>query len=178
MGPRLQLVRLQLVRNSSGVVGRAKGTRVPYAKSWTAGTLLGTLRRGVPPFQTNVEAVTPLHCVLLTSHATTLPISNKIVGLFVNTQESGLLYISLYIGGWGEERSGPNREIVSFRSCVRAVSIAKWERASIVMLAVFPFPFVPGRLSLFPLFPGGFPFSLGPPPPNLLSNFSWVYRYI
>ena len=35
----------------------------------------------------------------------------------------------------------------------------------------------PGELSLFPFGPGSFPFSL-PPPPNLLSNFSWAYRYL
>ena len=29
----------------------------------------------------------------------------------------------LYIGGWGRELGPPNREIVSFRSCVRAVLV-------------------------------------------------------
>ena len=45
------------------------------------------------------------------------------------------------------------------------------------MLQLFPFPFVRGRLSLFPLCPGGFPFYLDPPPPpKLLSSSSWPYR--
>ena len=59
-----------------------------------------------------------------------------------------------------------NREIVSCRACVRAVCMSSEIGAKNV---VCRFP-----LSLFG--PGGFPFSLSPPP-NLLSSFSWLYRY-
>ena len=74
--------------------------------------------------------------------------------------------------GWDRRLGGgaqrPNREIVSFRSCVRAV-IVKWKWASNVIRGFFLFPFGLGRLSLFPWDP--------PPPPKLLSSFSWLYRY-
>ena len=49
------------------------------------------------------------------------------------------------------------------------------------------FPFCPGELSLFPFGLGSFPFPLlvlgafpfpFPPPPNILSNFSWAYRCV
>ena len=33
------------------------------------------------------------------------------------------IYIYIYIGGWGRELGPPNREIVSFRLCVRAVLV-------------------------------------------------------
>ena len=70
--------------------------------------------------------------------------------------------------GGGAQR--PNREIVSFRSCVRARGDCQVEmslKRDPRRLSLFPFGL--GRLSLFPWDP--------PPPPKLLSSFSWLYRY-
>ena len=68
------------------------------------------------------------------------------------------------IGGWVAEL---NQEIVSGRACVRAVCMSSEIGVKIS-----------GRsLSLFPFPARGFPFSLSPPP-NLLSSFSWLYRYL
>ena len=58
------------------------------------------------------------------------------------------IYIYIYIGGWGE---GPYREIVSFRSCVRTRGVHCLVGTSPNRdLHLFPFPFVPERLSLLP----------------------------
>ena len=81
-----------------------------------------------------------------------------------------------------------NREIVSFRSCVRTRGlVAQWNSISKVVGCAFPFSLLPGLgRGAFPLLarvvPGNFPFSLlgpgafpfhFPHPPNLLSNFTW-----
>ena len=53
-------------------------------------------------------------------------------------------YIYIYIGGWGRELGPPNREIVSFRSCVRAwrpcevVSEWKCSRHRLYLLSLSP----------------------------------------
>ena len=93
------------------------------------------------------------------------------------------------IGGWGVL----NREIVSFRSCVRTRGpAASWNWISNSVGRPFPFSLLLGLgRGAFPLLarvvPGSFPFSLlgpgafpfpFPHPPNLLSNFSWAYRYL
>ena len=88
-------------------------------------------------------------------------------------------------GPWGDERKflnryftkciyenrrlevESNREMVSVRfvrACVRAV----WLRSGIRLQKCAP------HFSLFCFAPPSFPC---PPPPNLLSNFSWAYRY-
>ena len=51
----------------------------------------------------------------------------------------------------GGRAQRPNREIVSFRSCVRAVLDVRWECPSNLTLRVFPFPFWPREAFPFPL---------------------------
>ena len=83
------------------------------------------------------------------------------------------MYISEVGGSESAFRQAPrNREIVSFRACVRrAMSGCEVEfRCKSVAGALSLFPFGDGRLSLFPWDP--------PPPPKLLSSFSWLYRYV
>ena len=63
----------------------------------------------------------------------------------------------IYIGGWGEKRSDPNREIVSFRACVRR-AVSGCEVESRCRNGAM-------RLSLFPFVARAFPFSLEDPPP-------------
>ena len=59
------------------------------------------------------------------------------------------IYIQyIYIGGWGAET---NREIISFRSCVRAQLYVRSEWISKTILLLFSFPFSPRMDS--PLFP-------------------------
>ena len=54
----------------------------------------------------------------------------------------------MYIGGWGAET---NREIVSFRSCVRAQLYVRSEWISKIIPHPFSlFPFGPEMFSLFP----------------------------
>ena len=48
------------------------------------------------------------------------------------------MYICIYIGGWGAET---NREIVSFRSCVRAQLYLRSEWISKFIPIPFPFSF-------------------------------------
>ena len=99
-----------------------------------------------------------------------------------------------HIGGRGE---GPYREIVSFRSCVRTRGVHCLVGTSPKGHAdLFPFPFLRGRLSLFPwdrkwnqseLFAKSNVNSKwiqsesnvksSPLPPILLSSFGWLYRY-
>ena len=55
----------------------------------------------------------------------------------------------------------PNREIVSCRTCVRAVWLHSHIPGQIQGVGLFPFPFCVAGLSLFP-FVIGFPFSLVP----------------
>ena len=61
---------------------------------------------------------------------------------------SQYIYIYIYIGGWGAET---NREIVSFRSCVRAQLYVRSEWTSKLITHPFSlFPFGPEMFSLFP----------------------------
>ena len=76
------------------------------------------------------------------------------------------------IEGWGGET---NREIdFGFGSVVRARGlVVRWEWAQNVVIRARPlslFPFGRGRSSLFPW--------RSTLPPNLLSSFSWLYRYL
>ena len=81
------------------------------------------------------------------------------------------------LGFQGSEVGGSesNREIVSFRSCVRTRGVHCLVGMSPKVMPMF---------SLFPFCPGGFPFSLesnvksSPLPPILLSSFGWLYRYV
>ena len=87
--------------------------------------------------------------------------------LFLEPKWIWHIYICMHMG-WLR----PGNRFVSF---VRARGlVARWNSSS-----------NPGReFSLFPFGPLSFPFSLvwqgvfPPPPPNLLSNFSWPYRYM
>ena len=121
----------------------------------------------------------------------------RIRGQPLQLEALGVIMIYNITGEYHNRRLGGgakrlNREIVSFRSCVRARGdcqvgmslkrdpgafpfpfsprIVKWEWASNVIRALSLFPFHLGRLSLFPWDP--------PPPPKLLSSFSWLYRYV
>ena len=72
-----------------------------------------------------------------------------------------------------------NREIVSFRSGVRTRGlVAYWNWISKGAAVLFPFPFWPHRAFPFPFWGRRASRLHFPPPPNLLSNFSWAYRYI
>ena len=77
------------------------------------------------------------------------------------------------LGGWGEDT---NREIVSFRSFVRASARSgckvgmQFKRDP----HISPFPFCLNRCSLFHFWLKSF--SLSPLPPKLLSIFSWPNR--
>ena len=86
------------------------------------------------------------------------------------------------IEGWGERglQGPPDREIVSFRSCVRAVCLVEMSPKSHAR----PFPFsllVVGGFPLSLLAVEGFPFSLEitsePTLRSPLSSFSWPYGY-
>ena len=71
-----------------------------------------------------------------------------------------------FVGAWGEESQAGNR----FVSFVRARGVHCLVRTSLKRDAC--------GFSLFPLSWGGFPLSLETPPKKLLSNFSWLYRYM
>jgi len=68
-----------------------------------------------------------------------------------------MIYLYIYIGGWGEES---NQEIVSFRfvrACARSGCLMEFEFKKVSTL--FPFPLCPSECSLFPwLSAGVFPF--------------------
>ena len=60
-------------------------------------------------------------------------------------------FVDRRLGGVSSPLGRPprNREIVSCGACVRPVSVG-WKCTSNEVLHVFPFPFMPGSLSLFP----------------------------
>ena len=85
-----------------------------------------------------------------------------------------------YIGGLGVSISGKSCRVVS---CVRACA---WSGCLVELDLKNPCRHVPfslwgdGGVPSFPFSLLGatrFPLSLSPHPPNLLSNFNWVYRY-
>ena len=84
--------------------------------------------------------------------------------------------IIINLSWFGSEVGGVRPTGKSFRvvPCVRACVRAVWLPGGIQLQMLRQ------QFSLFPFPPaGGFPFSLEtPPPPNLLSNFSWPYRYV
>ena len=64
------------------------------------------------------------------------------------------------------------------RACVRAVWLPSGIGSQCVWATLFPFPVLPGGAFPFPFWTwGAFPFPF-PHLPNLLSNFSWAYRYM
>jgi len=66
------------------------------------------------------------------------------------------IYIYIYIGGWGESET--NREIVSFRSCVRAAGCKVGDRIQMCLWRPSRFPFDLGRFFFLLLCTmGGFP---------------------
>ena len=81
-----------------------------------------------------------------------------------------------YIGGLGVSPSGKSFRVV--RACVLARGlVAWWNSISRIPAVMFPFPLGGADLTLFPF--GGDELSSfpSPHPPNLVFNFSWVYRY-
>ena len=103
-------------------------------------------------------------------------ISSYYGGPFLSSQCSSYMPFPMQILSevWGA--GDPTRKLisVSVRACVRAV-VVRWESAENVVRAISLFPFILGSFP-FSLFGGGrFPFPS--PSPNLLSSFSWLYRY-